>query len=322
MAAMGAEATVVGCEEVLRAVAIVEVVREVVRAVEATAAGTAEVGATVAREVAAWMAVGLAVRVADLVGGGFERGGEGALTTPYEILGRSERTTKCCSSSCSDGVKQLMSVPTARRTARPDVGEPSGTLAVTTILIPRCSSSIISSARPPAPHASMAASSALLGSGPASNGGVAAVASIRADGPFEGTPPPMVTLKVTRSMRANVGSKDTIGAANTRQVDCQRSMRTSTAANAAPKAVFCDENFGRPHREDIVPIKSSHAPASERITSEIAQDLKLRNETCVRNERQRHSRDDGRWRRRGSGGWSEHVLAASQGRRTDQLSDR
>ena len=166
------------------------------------------------------MAVGLAVavieavRVADL-GGGFERGGEGALTTPYEILGRSERTTKCCSSSCSDGVKQLMSVPTARRTARPDVGEPSGTLAVTTILIPRCSSSIISSARPPAPHASMAASSALLGSGPTSTGGVAAVASIRADDPFEGTPPPMVTLKVTRSMRASVGSKDTIGAAST-----------------------------------------------------------------------------------------------------------
>jgi hypothetical protein len=69
---------------------------------------------------------------------------------------------------------------------------------------------------------------------------------------------------------------------------------------------------------------------SEWITSEIAQDLKLRNETCVRNERQRHSRDDGRWRRRGSGSWSEHgsgswsehVLAASQGRRTDQLSDR
>ena len=164
------------------------------------------------------------------MGGGFERGGEGALTTPYEILGRSERTTKCCSSSCSDGVKQLMSVPTARRTARPDVGEPSGTLAVTTILIPRCSSSIISSARPPAPHASMAASSALLGSGPTSSGGVAAVASIRADDPFEGTPPPMVTLKVTRSMRASVGSKETIGAAST----SHRSMRTS----AGPKMLF------------------------------------------------------------------------------------
>ena len=181
------------------------------------------------------MAVGLAVavieavRVADL-GGGFERGGEGALTTPYEILGRSERTTKCCSSSCSDGVKQLMSVPTARRTARPDVGEPSGTLAVTTILIPRCSSSIISSARPPAPHASMAASSALLGSGPTSSGGVAAVASIRDDGPFDGTSPPMVTLKVTRSMRAFVGSKDTSGAART----CKRIKWTIPSMSRLP----------------------------------------------------------------------------------------
>ena len=228
------------------------------------------------------MAVGLAVavieavRVADL-GGGFERGGEGALTTPYEILGRSERTTKCCSSSCSDGVKQLMSVPTARRTARPDVGEPSGTLAVTTILIPRCSSSIISSARPPAPHASMAASSALLGSGPTSNGGVAAVASIRADGPFEGTPPPMVTLKATRSMRANVGSKDTIGAANTRQVDCQRSMRTSLPKSCFPARRTLEGPTGRTScpSSQVMPMA-----ASERITSEIAQDLKLRNETC------------------------------------------
>ena len=55
-AAMGAEATVVGWEEVLRAVEAVEVVREVVTAV----------GATVARE-AAGMAVGWAVAVMEAV---------------------------------------------------------------------------------------------------------------------------------------------------------------------------------------------------------------------------------------------------------------
>ena len=48
-AAMGAVATVLGWEEVVSEVAIVEVVREVLRVVEATAAGTAEVGAPVAR---------------------------------------------------------------------------------------------------------------------------------------------------------------------------------------------------------------------------------------------------------------------------------
>ena len=48
-AAMGAGATVLGWEEVVSEVAIVEVVREVLRVVEATAAGTAEVGAPVAR---------------------------------------------------------------------------------------------------------------------------------------------------------------------------------------------------------------------------------------------------------------------------------
>ena len=144
------------------------------------------------------------------------------------MVGRSVRTTKCCSSFWSSGVKQLMSVPTARRTARPDVGAPSGTFALTTILMPRCSSSRISSARSPAPHASIAASSALLGSGPTSNGGAAAVASIRDDGPFDGTSPPMVTLKVTRSMRAFVGSKDTSGAART----CKRSKWTSMIRRA------------------------------------------------------------------------------------------
>ena len=55
-AAMGAEATVVGWEEVLRAVEAVEVVREVVTAG----------GATVARE-AAGMAVGWAVAVMEAV---------------------------------------------------------------------------------------------------------------------------------------------------------------------------------------------------------------------------------------------------------------
>ena len=149
---------------------------------------------------------------------------------PYEMAGRSVRTTKCCSSFWSSGVKQLMSVPTARRTARPDVGAPSGTFALTTILMPRCSSSRISSARSPAPHASMAASSALLGSGPTSNGGAAAVASIRDDGPFDGTSPPMVTLKLTRSMRAFVGSKDTSGAART----CKRSKWTSMIRSHHP----------------------------------------------------------------------------------------
>ena len=144
------------------------------------------------------------------------------------MVGRSVRTTKCCSSFWSSGVKQLMSVPTARRTARPDVGAPSGTFALTTILMPRCSSSRISSARSPAPHASIAASSALLGSGPTSNGGAAAVASIRDDGPFDGTSPPMVTLKLTRSMRAFVGSKDTSGAART----CKRSKWTSMIRRA------------------------------------------------------------------------------------------
>ena len=139
---------------------------------------------------------------------------------PYERTGRSERFTKCCSSCCSAGVKQLMSVPTARRTIRPDVGEPSGTLAVTITLVPRCSIWSISSARSPAPHASMAASSALLGSAPTS---VSFLCRFCDDGHFVGTPPPSkLALKVTRSMGTCVGSNGTNGAPSTGQ----RSRRT------------------------------------------------------------------------------------------------
>ena len=156
-------------------------------------------------------------------GGGEGEGGAGVLTMPYERTGRSERTTKCCSSSCSAGVKQLMSVQTARRTIRPDVGEPSGTLAVTITLVPRCSISIscsISSARPPAPQARMAASSALLGSAPTS---VSFLCRFCDDGHFVGTPPPSkLALKVMRSMGACVGSNGTSGAPSTGQ----RSRRT------------------------------------------------------------------------------------------------
>jgi hypothetical protein len=138
------------------------------------------------------------------------------------------RTTKCCSSSCSAGVKQLMSVPTARRTIRPDVGEPSGTFAVTIILVPRCSIWSISCARPPAPHASMAASSALLGSAPTSVSFLCRCSCCQccgccSDGHFVGTPPPSkLTLKVMRSMGACVGSNGTNGAPSTGQ----RSRRT------------------------------------------------------------------------------------------------
>jgi hypothetical protein len=138
------------------------------------------------------------------------------------------RTTKCCSSSCSAGVKQLMSVPTARRTIRPDVGEPSGTFAVTITLVPRCSIWSMSCARPPAPHASMAASSALLGSAPTSVSFLCRCSCCQCggccnDGHFVGTPPPSkLTLKVMRSMGACVGSNGTNGAPSTGQ----RSRRT------------------------------------------------------------------------------------------------
>ena len=150
------------------------------------------------------------------------------MTMPYERTGRSERTTKCCSSCRSAGVKQLMSVPTARRTIRPDVGEPSGTLAVTITLVPRCSISIscsISSARPPAPQARMAASSALLGSAPTS---VSFLCRCCNDGHFVCTPPPSkLTLKVMRSMGAYVGSNGTNGAPSTGQ----RGRRTRPPMN-------------------------------------------------------------------------------------------
>jgi len=142
---------------------------------------------------------------------------------PYERTGRSVRTTKCCSSSCSAGVKQLMSVPTARRTIRPDVGEPSGTFAVTITLVPRCSIWSISCARPPAPHASMAASSALLGSAPTSVSFLCRCSCCQCggccnDGHFVGTPSPSkLTLKVMRSMGACVGSNGTNGAPSTGQ---------------------------------------------------------------------------------------------------------
>ena len=138
------------------------------------------------------------------------------------------RTTKCCSSCRSAGVKQLMSVPTARRMARPDVGEPSGTFAVTITLVPRCSIWSISCARPPAPHASMAASSALLGSAPTSVSFLCRCSCCQCggccnDGHFVGTPSPSkLTLKVMRSMGACVGSNGTNGAPSTGQ----RSRRT------------------------------------------------------------------------------------------------
>ena len=125
-------------------------------------------------------------------------------------------------------MKQLMSVPTARRMARPDVGEPSGTLAVTITLVPRCSIWSISSARSPAPHASMAASSALLGSAPTSVSFLCRCSCCQCggccnDGHFVGTPPPSkLTLKVMRSMGACVGSNGTNGAPSTGQ----RSRRT------------------------------------------------------------------------------------------------
>ena len=147
---------------------------------------------------------------------------------PYERTGRSERFTKCCSSCRSAGVKQLMSVQTARRTIRPDVGEPSGTFAVTITLVPRCSIWSISCARPPAPHASMAASSALLGSAPTSVSFLCRCSCCQCggccnDGHFVGTPPPSkLTLKVMRSMGACVGSNGTNGAPSTGQ----RSRRT------------------------------------------------------------------------------------------------
>ena len=145
------------------------------------------------------------------------------MTMPYERTGRSERFTKCCSSCRSAGVKQLMSVPTARRMARPDVGEPSGTLAVTITLVPRCSIWSISSARSPAPHASMAASSALLGSAPTSVSFLCRCSCCQCggfcdDGHFVCTPPPSkLTLKVMRSMGAYVGSNGTNGAPSTGQ---------------------------------------------------------------------------------------------------------
>ena len=152
---------------------------------------------------------------------------------PYERTGRSERFTKCCSSCRSAGVKQLMSVPTARRMARPDVGEPSGTLAVTITLVPRCSIWSISSARSPAPHASMAASSALLGSAPTSVSFLCRCSCCQCggccdDGHFVCTPPPSkLTLKVMRSMGACVGSNGTNGAPSTGQ----RGRRTRPPMN-------------------------------------------------------------------------------------------
>ena len=155
------------------------------------------------------------------------------MTMPYERTGRSERFTKCCSSCRSAGVKQLMSVPTARRMARPDVGEPSGTLAVTITLVPRCSIWSISSARSPAPHASMAASSALLGSAPTSVSFLCRCSCCQCggccdDGHFVCTPPPSkLTLKVMRSMGACVGSNGTNGAPSTGQ----RGRRTRPPMN-------------------------------------------------------------------------------------------
>ena len=119
-------------------------------------------------------------------------------------------------------------MPTARRMARPDVGEPSGTFAVTITLVPRCSIWSISCARPPAPHASMAASSALLGSAPTSVSFLCRCSCCQCggccnDGHFVGTPPPSkLTLKVMRSMGACVGSNGTNGAPSTGQ----RSRRT------------------------------------------------------------------------------------------------
>ena len=72
--------------------------------------------------------------------------------------------TYCWSSVRSSGVKQSMSLPTARRIAWPDVGDPLGTTARTTIrLLPVSCMSSMSAAIWPAPHRRIALSNAPLG---------------------------------------------------------------------------------------------------------------------------------------------------------------
>ena len=82
----------------------------------------------------------------------------------YRMTGFFDSTTNCFSSCLSAGVKQSMSLPTARRTAAPVVGVPGGTTALTCTRFPSCSSSSKCSATEPASQCRMAASNAALGS--------------------------------------------------------------------------------------------------------------------------------------------------------------